>query len=80
MKKMSMYHITWYIAIASTIVLAMVVHVDYWYVPLIVYFVGATLSIFIMAIFHGTVKYLPACAKKAFKSAFNAMTEEKHPK
>lgn len=66
MKKASLYHVTWYIAIALAIVLA-IFRSGYWYVPIVAYFVGAIASIVIIAAFRGNVSKLPYIAKEAFK-------------
>jgi len=70
MKKASLYHVTWYIAIALAIVLA-ILRSGYWYVPIVAYFVGAITKIVITAVSRGNVAKLPHYARKAFKMAVN---------
>lgn len=70
MKKTSLYHVTWYIAIALAIALA-IFGSGYWYVPIVAYLVGATASIVIIAVFRSKVAKLPHNAKKAFKMTIN---------
>ena len=70
MKKASLYHVTWYIAIALAIVLA-IFRSGYWYVPFVAYFVGAIASIVIVAVFRGNVAKLPHYARKSFKMTIN---------
>lgn len=65
-KKASLYHVTWYIAIALAVVLA-IFGSGYWYIPIVVYLAGATVSIVIIAVFRGKVAKLPYYAKKAFQ-------------
>ena len=72
--KMTIYHITWYIAIVLTIFLVITKSI-YWYIPIAIYFTAATGSIFLVFLLNGKIRELPICAKEALKIAM-----EKHRK
>lgn len=70
--KMTIYHITWYIAIILTIFLV-ITKSTYWYIPMAIYFTAAIGSIFLVFLLNGKIRELPICAKEALKIAM-----EKH--
>ena len=72
--KMTIYHITWYIAIVLTIFLVITKSI-YWYIPIAIYFTAAIGSIFLVFLLNGKIRELPICAKEALKIAM-----EKHRK
>ena len=71
-EKMTIYHITWYIAIILTIFLV-ITKSTYWYIPMAIYFTAAIGSIFLVFLLNGKIRELPICAKEALKMAM-----EKH--
>lgn len=73
-EKMTIYHITWYIAIVLTIFLV-ITKSTYWYIPMAIYFTAAIGSIFLVFLLNGKIRELPICAKEALK-----ITMEKHRK